>query len=85
MNPIVEMISADRVRRRRLLAEFAQAGDPLTVQAVNDWKNLKHGVPPSRVIIVSRVFGIPPHEIRPDIFPPPSRRKRTFKRNGAKA
>lgn len=72
-NPIVERINADLNLRRQIIAAFAKAGDPLTVQAINDWKKLKRGVPPGRVKIVSQVMGIPPHKIRPDIYSRPSR------------
>jgi len=71
MNRIVKKISANPALRTQIVDACAKAGVPLTVQAVNDWKKLKRGVPPSRVTIVSRVLGIPPHEIRPDVFPPP--------------
>ena len=82
MSAIPDLINADRARRRLLVEAFAEAGDPLTVQAINDWKNLKHGVPPSRVTIVSRIYGIPRYRIRPDIFPPP-RQRRKRKVNGS--
>ena len=71
MNRIVKKISGDRALRAQIVDACAKAGVPLTVQAVNDWKKLKRGVPASRVMIVSRVLGIPPHEIRPDVFAPP--------------
>jgi len=36
-------------------------------QAVSKW--LKRGVPPTRVIAVERITGIPRHVLRPDIYP----------------
>lgn len=39
----------------------------ITTQAVSQWDR----VPPSRVLIVSRLTGIPPHRLRPDIMPAP--------------
>lgn len=39
----------------------------ITSQAVSQWEQ----VPPLRVLELSRLTGIPPHEIRPDIYPTP--------------
>lgn len=39
----------------------------ITRQAVYLWKR----VPPEHVITVERVSGIPRHELRPDLYPPP--------------
>lgn len=39
----------------------------ITRQGVSDWKR----VPPGRVLTVEQVSGVPRHELRPDIFPPP--------------
>lgn len=41
----------------------------ITPQAVGQWER----VPAERVLGLSRLSGIPPHEIRPDIYPPPSK------------
>jgi len=71
-NKIVSRILADADVRQAILNESKKNGKPLTRQAIFDWKKLKHGVPSGRVMMVSRVLQIPPHEIRPDIFPPPS-------------
>jgi DNA-binding transcriptional regulator YdaS (Cro superfamily) len=38
--------------------------------AVQQWKDA--GIPPARVPAVSRVTGIPLHELRPDIFDAPT-------------
>ncbi len=38
----------------------------LSPQAVVDWTR----VPPQRVIAVSEYTGVPPHVIRPDLYPP---------------
>ena len=72
INPIVKQINACRKWRDQIVAGCAEAGDPITTQAIHAWKNLRRGVPPDRVVIVSRVTGIPAHEIRPDVFPPPA-------------
>ena len=69
MNKIVKKIRSDPDLRRRLREEFAAAGSPLSPQAIWAWKNLRRGVPPDRAVIVARVMGCHPHEIRPDIFP----------------
>lgn len=39
----------------------------ITVQAVSQWKH----VPVERVLAVSALTGLPPHELRPDIYPQP--------------
>lgn len=36
-------------------------------QAVLQWEE----VPPLRVLTVERVSGVPRHELRPDLYPPP--------------
>jgi uncharacterized protein YpbB len=69
MNKIVQMIHEDRQLRREILAECERNGFPLTMQALNEWKKLRKGVPAKRVLAVSRVTGLKPHTIRPDIFP----------------
>lgn len=38
---------------------------------ISKWENKR--VPAERVLDVSRVTGIPPHRIRPDIYPEPSK------------
>ena len=40
----------------------------ISIQAVSQWKR----VPPLRVLEVERITGIPRHELRPDIYPPPA-------------
>ena len=37
-------------------------------QAVSQWDR----VPPLRVLDVERISGVPRHELRPDIYPPPA-------------
>lgn len=69
MNKIVKMIHKDRRLRDRIIAACEKDGEPLTPQAINDWKNLRNGVPAKRVRTVARVTGLKPHTIRPDIFP----------------
>lgn len=49
----------------RMLAEALR----IDRQAVYQWKR----IPPSRVRAVSRITGIPPHVLRPDIFDAPGR------------
>lgn len=69
MNKIVKMIHKDRQLRNQIIAACEQDGNPLTRQAINDWKNLPNGVPVKRVKTVARVTGLGRHTIRPDIFP----------------
>lgn len=40
----------------------------ITSQAVSQWER----VPVARVKAISALTGIPPHELRPDIFPAPA-------------
>lgn len=48
----------------------------VTGQAISQW--VREGiVPPKRVAKLSEITGIPPHEIRPDVFPPPQDAQRT--------
>lgn len=72
-NTIVGRILANPQTRQAIMEASAREGQPLTRQAISDWRKLKRGVPSSRVMMVSRVLRIPPHEIRPDVFPPPRR------------
>ncbi|HWW46281.1 MAG TPA: YdaS family helix-turn-helix protein [Xanthobacteraceae bacterium] len=41
----------------------------VTPQAISGWRR----VPPTRVLAVSEITGIPPHELRPDIYPTPNK------------
>lgn len=69
MNKIVARIHSDRALRHAVMAECLRAGEPLTPQALNEWKKLPKGVPAARVQAVARATGLKPHTIRPDIFP----------------
>jgi len=68
--------------RRELRDACAEAGDPLTLQAIFAWRELKQGVPPRRVEIVARVLGLQKSDIRPDLFRP--RDNRGGQSNGRK-
>jgi hypothetical protein len=74
MHPIVAEIRANPNLINRLVEAFRHEGRPLSPQAIYAWGNLAKGVPPSRVATVARVMGRKRHDIRPDIFPPPTRR-----------
>jgi DNA-binding transcriptional regulator YdaS (Cro superfamily) len=39
--------------------------------AVSQWREKDH-VPVERVLEIEKITGIPRHEIRPDIYPPPT-------------
>jgi len=39
-------------------------------QAITGWKAKKR-VPHQRVLVVEQISGVPRHEIRPDLYPPP--------------
>ena len=69
MNKIVERIHSDRQMLKAVMVECERDGKPLTVQALNEWRKLKNGVPAQRAVAVSRATGLKLHTIRPDIFP----------------
>ena len=46
---------------------LAKAIGGISSQAVSQWDK----VPVSRVLDVERITGVPRHELRPDIYPPP--------------
>lgn len=54
------------VRKKKSVSEIADACG-IKSQAVSQWDR----VPPGRVKAVSKLTGIPPHEIRPDWFDAP--------------
>jgi hypothetical protein len=70
-NEIVQRI-IDRGWAPLIVAQCKKDAQPLKLQAINDWKKLRDGVPHKRVWSVSRATGLPPHEIRPDLFPRPT-------------
>lgn len=75
----LEALLGDTELRRRLHEEAKAEGRSLSPQAVSHWRHIKKGIPAERVPLVSRVMGIPPHQLRPDLphlFPPPTRRAR---------
>lgn len=55
------------IKENNLVADVAAACG-MTRQAFSQWRK----VPPTRVLTVEKVTGIPRHEIRPDLYPPPS-------------
>jgi hypothetical protein len=71
MNKIVRRIYEDRAIKRALVKEFERTGQGVTLQAINSWRKLKDGVPAKRVQTVAKIMGLPPHMIRPDVFPRP--------------
>lgn len=54
-------------QRRGIISEIARACG-ITHGAVSQWRQ----VPAERVLVVERVTGVPRHELRPDIYPPPA-------------
>jgi DNA-binding transcriptional regulator YdaS (Cro superfamily) len=52
-------------------AELARRLGNITSQAISQWRR----IPAERVLEVERVTGIPRHELRPDIYPPPHPRE----------
>lgn len=71
--PILEKQAEDAAKRAKKAAGGnRKLGDHLGITAIAVWKWRK--VPFERVPAISRLTGIPPHELRPDlpeIFPPP--------------
>lgn len=51
----------------------------ITGQAVGQW----NAVPPRRVLDVERISGVPRHELRPDLYPPPAEDKGRCGKGGA--
>ena len=49
-------------------AERGRPEKTATYQSVQDW--IKKGVPPTRVICVEALSGIPRTTLRPDVYPP---------------
>lgn len=47
----------------------------LPVQTVYSWIN-RDTVPARRVLAVSRLTGVPPHKLRPDIYPVPAKARK---------
>lgn len=61
----------DRIRAMRgTMARISEAC-AITPGAVSEWRR----VPAERVQIVAQITGIPPHELRPDIFLAPEKEK----------
>ena len=60
----------------KVLAQVSQTelADKLgiSVQAITDWKN-RGRIPAERVLAVEEISGVPRHEMRPDLYPPPRR------------
>lgn len=72
----LEELLADTELRKRLHEAAKAQGRPLSPQAVSYWRHTSTGIPAERVPLVSRLMGIPPHQLRPDLphlFPPPAR------------
>lgn len=58
----IEIIRTTRGLNAKITRELR-----LSRSAVSQWSQ----VPADRVVRVSEIIGIPPHEIRPDVFPAP--------------
>lgn len=54
----------------RAVGKAAELASQLGIkpQAISGWKR----IPPLRVLDVERITGVPRHELRPDLYPPPS-------------
>jgi len=66
----------DAARHNQVDLAIARAGGPsavgralgITPQAVGQWQR----IPAERVLEISRLSGVPPHDLRPDIYPDPA-------------
>lgn len=65
VDPAIRRLRDDR--QLPLIAEQLK----IARQAPYAWKR----VPPLRVQDVARITGLKPHELRPDLYPPPRRRR----------
>lgn len=68
--PDESQVPPDPLERAKAAVGGAVALGPLvgvTPQAVTQWKR----VPPRRVLAVEKATGVPRHELRPDMYPPP--------------
>ena len=54
------------IAEKKLVRAIAEACE-VSADAIRKWPK----VPPTRVVTVERITGIPRHVIRPDIFPSP--------------
>lgn len=59
---------SDKVGPVELARRLTAAGQPISSQAVGQWSE----VPVKRAKAVSEITGIPLHELRPDLWDPPS-------------
>lgn len=57
----------ERAKRAAGGAGELAKGVGVTAQAISQWDE----VPPLRVLEVERLTGVPRHELRPDLYPPP--------------
>ena len=55
------------------LGGFRKAAEALNIPrtSLHRWVKSK-SIPPHRVLAVERITGVPRHELRPDIYPPPN-------------
>jgi len=68
-NRFMKSPAVKQIYKANQVSEVARACR-ITTQAIAQWRK----VPYARVLIVERVTGIPRHQIRPDIYPPPKQR-----------
>ena len=66
---ITEPTRAGQELRRRIKGECARQGEPLTHQALYEWRKLQRGVPAGRMHAVAKVLGLSVRQVRPDLFP----------------
>lgn len=52
-------------------AKLAKSLGGITSQAISQWKQ----VPADKCVPVAELTGVPPHELRPDVFPAPKLEK----------
>lgn len=66
MDTALENAKAKANGATALALRLSEVGNPITSQAVSQWKR----VPAGKVLAVEAITGISRHELRPDIFGP---------------
>lgn len=78
----LERLLGSKELRAELIKRADRVGQPLTRQAITDWRNLRGGIPAARVPLVAKILRVPQYELRPDLptlFPHPRRNNHRVK------
>ena len=67
------MTALDKAIKTAGSARKIAAALGLSSMSISHWKNRDNGiVPPDYVLPISRMTGVTPHELRPDLYPNPT-------------